>query len=208
MRVSDIMLNHGLMNNISRAKQKIENLSAVIAQNTKINKPSDGPETAARILKLGIQSSRNYTYTNNISSGIAFLDETIFAMESVQKEVSDVLTKLSELNNATVESTYKSFAMQIDLAIESMLNFANSKSDGKYIFGGTVHSAAPFGFNSSNSNIETKTSDFSGEQRIRITPEISRKINLTGAEVFGTILTADGNLDASASVGDSYTVSS
>ncbi|MFO7445047.1 MAG: flagellar hook-associated protein FlgL [Ignavibacteriaceae bacterium] len=206
MRISDILMNNSFINNISKTKERINKLSIQIATSTRVHKPSDSPVSAAKILRLGTTMSQNDNYAKNVANGQAIVNETTFALEAMQTEISGILTKMTELNNAANETNYKIYAEQIDLALKSILDAANSQSDGKYIFGGTDHSVMPYGYTSGQGSIETKAGDVSGKQYVKMSSNILQKINMTGTEIFGTVLTGSGNLDSSAAIGSVYTV--
>jgi flagellar hook-associated protein 3 FlgL len=194
----------GFLNNVSKTKKNINKLNSQILNEQKVLKASDNPSSASKILRLGIQLSKNESYSANITSGLAFLDETTFALESIQSEVSDVLTKLTELNNETNADNYKTYAEQIDLALKTIIDLANSESGGKYIFGGTDYSEKPYGYSADALGVESKVNT-AGNQNIKISSNMTQKINMSGTEVFGTLLSQSGNIDRNMAVGATYT---
>jgi len=204
MRVSDIMLTQGFLNNVSKTKKRMNKLNTQLLTEQKVNKASDNPASAAKILRLGISLSKNTSYSQNISNGLSYLKETTFSLESIQSEVTNVLSKMTELNNETNTTNYSSYSEQIDLALQTVLELANSESNGKYIFGGTDYLSEPYGYSSDNLSVESKVNT-SGDQNIKISANTSQAINLSGTEVFGTLLNVKGNLDKTMAVGDTFT---
>jgi flagellar hook-associated protein 3 FlgL len=203
MRISDIMLTQGFLNNVSKTKKGISKLNTQILTEQKVQKASDDPAAASKILRLGIQLSKNSSYSQNITNSLSFLEETNFALESVQSEVTDVLTKLTELNNETNVSNYKSYAEQIDLALNSIIDLANSESEGRYVFGGTDFSEKPYGYSADELSIESKVNT-SGNLNVKVSSNITQTINTSGTDVFGTILSQSGNINSTMAVGDTY----
>ena len=187
MRISDSMRGQNLLNNINRNKSYVEELRTKIALNSKIRKPSDEPIGTARVLNLTDQLRGIETFAKNSDNGIAFLDDTIFHMESMQSEIEKTMVSLADLNNGTLQDNYAAYADKIDQTINTLLDLANSKFDGKFLFGGTDHSQKPFGFNAAGTAIELKVPGVDGEQKIQISKHITQKINITGEELFGTI---------------------
>jgi flagellar hook-associated protein 3 FlgL len=206
MRISDRMMTQGFTNSVSKTKESINKLNTQILTEQKVNKASDNPSSASKILRLGVQLSKNSSYSQNITNSLSFLDETTFALESVQSEVTDVLTKLTELNNETNTTNYDSYADQIDLALNSIIDLANSESEGRYIFGGTDYSEEPYGYTSDETSVESKV-DTSGDLNVKVSSNITQTINISGTDVFGTVLSQSGNIDSSMAVGDTYTTS-
>ena len=201
MRVSDLMLNNSFISNLNGTKARVSKLQLDIATQKKIRNPSDSPYGTSKILKLNEQLNLQESYSKNIENGLAFLNETSFELDSMQTDIADVQTALTELQNPTNQVNIKSYADQVDLALKSILNHANAQFNGKYVFGGTDFSSEPFGFDSSNSSIETKVSGTSGVQKIKTSQNIFQKINLTGSEVFGTVVKNTGTFDVTAATG-------
>jgi flagellar hook-associated protein 3 FlgL len=187
MRISDSMMGHNLISNLNRNKSYIEELRTKIALNTKIRKPSDAPVGAARVLNLTDQLKGIETFAKNSDNGIAFLDDTIFHMESIQSEIEKTMVSLADLNNGTLQNSYTNYADKIDQTINTLLDLANAKFDGKYLFGGTDHSQKPYGLNALGDAVELKVPSVDGEQKIQISKHITQKINITGEELFGSI---------------------
>ncbi len=201
MRVSDLMLSNNFVSNLNATKARMGKLQLDLATQKKIRNPSDSPYGASKILRLNEQLSLQDLYSKNVENGLAFLNETSFEVESMQSEIADVQTALAELNNPGNQVNIQSYAEKIDLALNSILNHANAKFNGKYVFGGTDFISQPFGYDSGNSSIEKKVNDLSGVQTVKTSQNIFQKINLTGTEVFGTIVKNTGTFDVNSAVG-------
>ncbi len=201
-RISDLSYSSTYLNNLNLLKNQLSQLNTQISTGKKINKPSDSPTGTSQILRMNNQISQIDTYSNNIQNSLSFANETSFAMESMQSEVVSVLTNLTSIDNAANNSNLNTFADQIDLSLQSILNSANSEYDGKYLFSGTDQSGKPYGLTADGKSIEVKLNDVSGEQRVRISSNIIKKINMSGQEIFGTIVNQNGNIDVNNNLGD------
>lgn len=202
MRITDSMMSNNFINSLTQTKSRIDKLSVQIATQSKIQKPSDSPSGTIKINRLNSQISQSDMYTNNIQNGLSFIDNSIMSMERIQTETSQNITKLTELENATNGGNFTSYADAIDLSLKAIMDAANSQYDGKYIFGGTDYSTAPFGMTTDGNAVEIKANDISGKQEIKIAPNISQKLNMSGTEVFATIVKGSGNLNKDGAVGD------
>lgn len=201
MRISDILMSNNFLSSIQRSKSAMEKLQRQIANQTLITRPSDSPVGITKILRYADKLSQSDTYANNIQNGLAFLKETNFALENIQSEIMKVMTNLTALNNPANNQDLNSFADQIELSMKAILDYANTQYDGKYLFGGTDFAGVPFGYSSDQSSIEVKVSNISGKHFVKISPNTTQKINLTGLEVFGTVVSQRGNLDLNSAVG-------
>lgn len=191
MRITDKMLTNNFLSSLNKSKQEVKDLQTQIASNSKINKPSDSPSGTARSLKISEQLQGTDTFLANIKDSLSFMQTTSSTMESIQSEVEKVRVLYSSINNATNQSNYGSFADQIDLILNSMLNLANTEYDGKYVLGGTDNTAKPYGFTADGLAVELKVASVAGEQEVRISKNTIQKVNMTGDEVFGTVGTDD-----------------
>ncbi len=201
MRISDTMMINDFLNNINLSKNKVSKLQVEIATGNKIQQPSDSPTGTAKILSWNSQISQANTYQSNIQNGLAFLKDTTLSMQNIQSEVTNVMTKLSNLQNVANQGNLGNFADQIESALNSIVQNANSESNNKYIFGGTDTSSAPYGLTSDQSAYEQKPADITGKQTLKLSQSSSQQINFSGTDVFGTIVKQDGNLDSTALVG-------
>lgn len=196
------MLTNNFLHALTQSKSRIDKLSVQIATQSKIQKPSDSPGGTIRLNRLNSQLNQSDSYKNNVQNGLAFINSSILSMETIQSETAKSLTKLTELINATNGGDYTTYADAVNSSLTAIMDAANTQSDGKYIFGGTDNSVAPFGMTADNSAVEVKASDISGRQEIKIAPNITQKLNMTGTEIFGTIVNASGSLNKDAAVGD------
>lgn len=201
MRVSDLMMSNNFLRNLNRNKSRLEEIQNQLSTMKKINRPSDSPAAATKILRLSTQIGQSDVFARNITSSLSFIQETTFSMQNIQDKITDIMSTLTELGNITNQENLDLYADKIDLALRSILDSANSKYDGKFIFGGTDFSTSPFGFTADGSAIEVKPGDISGKHNVKVGQNIFQKINITGTELFGTVITQSGNLDVNAAVG-------
>lgn len=200
MRISDQMLANKYLTNINSTKSKMSKLQQQIATQQKINNPSDSPSGTASLIRIGSQFESTQTYIDSITRSSAFLNETQFAMDTMRNEINNVMVKLVDFANPTAQQNNALFADQIDKSLNIIMDLANYQSDGKYIFGGTDTSKAPFLVSGDGNNVSF-ASNSSGEQKIKTSINITQKINISGRELFGTIVSESGALDKTAAPG-------
>ena len=195
------MLNRNYIYSINSQKSEVEKLREQIATQIRVNRPSDDPRAASRIMNLSGDLSAMEKYKSNIEDSLTFLNQTSSTMQGILDEIERVDVKLTEFQNAGIEGNEKVYANQLSLALDSLLNLANQKFDDKYIFGGTDYSTKPYAYTAGKANVIQQSSSTAGKVRVKISPNIVQDINVTGAELFGTILKYDGNLDSTAARG-------
>ncbi len=200
MRISDLMISNNYIGNTNKIKDRIAVLNRQILSGNKIEKPSDSPVGTSRLFRISDQMGQVETYKKNIKNSLSFLDETVFAMESIQSEVMNIVGKLTELQNPINQDNLDLYADMIDNSLKIMLETANSKSDSKYIFGGTDYSDKPYGISSDNQSYQTNT-DTSGKINVKFSQSVTQSINMPGLDLFGTIVSSKGFFNTADAVG-------
>ncbi len=196
MRISDIILSSDYVNNLNTAKSKVNSLQNEIATGKKIMQPSDDPGGTSNIIQWNFQLNQMNTYSSNIDGGSSFIQDTTSAMQNVQSQVTDILTTLNSANNIDNMTNLSNIGDQVNQYLQTLISLANTESDGKYVFGGTDFSAPPYAMNSSNTAVQVQVGDVSGIQKITTSQNTQQQINLSGTDVFGTIVQQLGNIDS------------
>ncbi len=205
MRISDSMMNRNFVYSINSQKSEVEKLREQIATQIRVNRPSDDPRASARIMNINGQLSATDKYKSNIENSLTFLNQTSLTMQGILDEVSKIDVQLTQFQNAGVTGNEDVYSNELSLSLDSILNLANQKFEDKYIFGGTDYSSKPYDYTAGKENVIQKATSTAGKVRVKISPNIVQEINVTGAELFGTVLKYDGNLDSTAKVGDTVT---
>jgi len=187
MRISDSMLQSNFLSNLNNSKEKMQKLQTEVASNNKVNNPSDSPSGAAKIMRFKANVSQTKDFIKIVDNSKSFIQESIRGMEYIFDETTKVLVNLAEIQNPRNDSNLNSFADQIDASLNIILESANTEFNGQNIFGGTDDSKSPYGFTADKSAIELKVSDVSGNRKVKISKNITQKINVTGSDLFGNV---------------------
>jgi flagellar hook-associated protein 3 FlgL len=204
-RVTDASVSAHYVNSINRLKGSISLLQRQIASGNAIEKPSDSPSKSVILIRNNDVINQINTNLNNIKTGLSFLNQTVFSLEVIQSEMMNVIGKLADIEDPLKQKNLNNYADQIDQSLKIILDVANSKADGKYVFGGTDLSDAPFKLSADN-QVVLQNPKSTGHINAKVSSGIKEKINLTGVEVFGTILKGNGAFNKNASVGTTTTI--
>lgn len=200
MRISDLMISNNYLKNLNEIRDKISVFNRQILTGEKIEKPSDSPIDTSKILRIKNQLEQTNTYQKNIQNSLSYLNETSFALETIQSEVQNVIGKLTDLKNPINQGNLGLYADMIDNSLKIILDTSNSKVDGKYIFGGTDYSDKPYSIASDNQSYQVNT-DNSGKINVRFSQSMIQQINLPGSQLFETIVSASGYFNRADAVG-------
>ena len=207
MRVPDTMLQTNFMKNLSRNKSLLAEIQNQLTTQSKVNKPSDNPLSNSRIMRLQNQISNLDTYKSNIDYGLSMIDDSILSMESMQTTVQDVMVQLTNVNSAIVSDQLDSFASSIDSALNILVDLANSSFNGQYNFGGTESGIKPFYYDKANNVVVTNNDHIGGDRNVKIASSITEKFNISGKDLFLSVVEQKGNLNSSAGIGTDQTTS-
>lgn len=153
IRISSQQIFSGGINRLQELNSSLNQTQEQISTGKRVNKPSDDPVAAARILKLDQELSRIETYQRN--AGLA--ENRLQQEESALASSVDVIQRIRELtvqagNGSLSPNDRKSISSEMKERIGQLANIANTRdASGEYIFSGFQGSAAAFGKDASGS---------------------------------------------------------
>ena len=152
MRITESYRNRAVIGNLHTSRERLSELQEQLATAKKINRPSDDALGASNSMKIRNILDSNMQYEKNIDDIIGHLTAT----ESAMEDLHNVLLELKDiaLRGASDSSVDKEdLAEQVDLILDNIIEIANTKWNGKYIFGGTETIYKPFALNLNVKNL-------------------------------------------------------
>ncbi len=182
----ETIINSTLLN-IQRSTSNLSKLQEQISTGKKVNRPSDAPAGARRILNLQSEGFRLDQYASNVQTATQSLN---FSSSTLQN-TANILQRIQELTmqgvNDTIDSDGRNIiASEINQLVESILQTANSTRSGRYIFAGTETKTVPFE-TTRNSNGDISAITYKGNREkieYQIGPSTTVQVNQTGDEIF------------------------
>ncbi len=143
MRVPDTLRIRTVINNLDASRTRMNKLQEQLASGKRVNRPSDDPMATTKSMRLRTILESNMQFDKNIEDAIGFLTTT----EEAFNDVNEIILTVKDLalkgaNDAT--SDREDIAKQLDLILDNLLEIANTKYRGRYIFGGTETLNMPF----------------------------------------------------------------
>ncbi len=134
-----------LLQNIQRANSALATLQNQIATNQRFFLPSESPAAAIRSIVLQGTLERQGQMQANVSTARSLLS----ASESSLTVVSDALSEaktfvLAGLGDTSSSEEKQALAAEVESLIQGVLNAANTKYQGRYLFGGSQSKTEPF----------------------------------------------------------------
>ncbi|WP_440113486.1 flagellar hook-associated protein FlgL [Paenibacillus sp. QZ-Y1] len=197
MRITNNMLSSQLILNLNRNAQQMNNTQTQSATGRKINKPSDDPVGITYSLRYRGELSSNEQYQKNVDSTISWLEFN----DTVMDQTGSVVGRLRELTVQAATGTNPQEALdsineEVVQLKAQLVDIANSKLNGKYIFNGETYDQKPYDFPTSadgsfdTTNAAAVITD-PGKINFIVGESIQMPINVTGNEFFGNSTETD-----------------
>ena len=152
------------------------------ATGSRINRASDDPSTAYRILGLNSQerSLKNYINTlQNVASLLMSSSTEIDSMKDVLSRITNGLTTISGSSGAG------GIAEQIDIWLGAIVSSANYSHSGQYLFGGSNTASAPYLVQRTGGKITSVTYQGSLDNRdVEVAPGVESSAFHVGDNLF------------------------
>lgn len=126
------------------------------ASGSRVIRPSDDPSDANRILHLRAQTLTLENYSKNLRTVVLAMEQS----HDVVQEISSGLTRIRQLLTQASSGTYGQtdlciIAEEIDCMLEQIVASINTKTLGRYLFGGSDMSATPYAVEHTGGRIAT-----------------------------------------------------
>jgi len=188
MRVTDQFRYRTVIRNLNSSRERMTDLQEQLATGKRINRPSDDPVSMSKAAKLRTILESNYQFQENIQDAKTQLT----VQEQALNEVHDTLLEIKEIaiEGASDSITVReSLADQVEQILDSLVEVANTRYNGKYIFGGTETLTVPFVLDQNviNFDLNDPVVQYYGngdKLKRQINETMTVDVNLTGKEVF------------------------
>lgn len=164
----------------------ITELQEQASTGNRVNRGSDSPSEAYRILGLNTQDHTLNSYKENITELIGTLEISSTIIEDMAAQLADVRTLLTQVVGGIQNSEgQKRIAEKINSAIEQVVSLANTKHANQYLFGGNNSGTAPYAVQRADGKIVGVTYQGADEaRRVDVAPAVSVEGCHVGDEIF------------------------
>lgn len=179
MRIADKMNYEQVNSGLQKNRNELSSLQNQAATQKRINKPSDDPLAATRVLAARTDIGASQQYIKNINQAKTFLE---FSDQSLG-ELTEILVRAKELAIAQSsdaganDATRKVTATEIEQLYGQAVQVGNRKIGDRFLFGGFKTTNPPF-----TTNGEYRGDD--GEIKIAINKEANVSMNVPGSRIF------------------------
>ncbi|MGG6433315.1 flagellar hook-associated protein FlgL [Anoxybacillus sp. D401a] len=180
MRVTQMMLANNTLRNVSKSYDKLGTYQQQLATGKKIHRPSEDPVVAMKGMHYRTSLTEIEQFQRNLSEAYTWMENS----ESALGHTTNVLQRARELivqaKNGTLGSEDRqAIAREIEQLKKDLVQVANTKVAGKYIFNGTNIEQAPV-TDGPPPAVNNNNDDF----MVEVAKGVKLKINVTPNNVF------------------------
>ncbi|MGR3309704.1 MAG: flagellar hook-associated protein FlgL [Candidatus Brocadiales bacterium] len=186
-RVTQDILIRNTYLNLQRSTNRLQTLQEQLSSGKRVNRFSDDPNSARKILFLHSESKQLEQFSANVQEA----KQALTSSSSVLNSITDILAQAKDLSlrasdGSMTQNERSIIAIEINELLENLLTDSNSTRLGKYIYSGTETDTQPFGAVRSNDGKITDVQYKGNREAIKyqIGPGINIQVNRTGDEIF------------------------
>jgi flagellar hook-associated protein 3 FlgL len=156
------------------------------ATGSRINRASDDPTVAYRLLGLNTEERSLENYVNNLSESMSVLELSSTVIQEMSSGFTETLTLITQVTSGLYDDASRlRTAAGIDDILEQTVSLANTQHMGQYLFGGGNTGSAPYTATRTNGKITEVTYTGSYEDRnIGVAPGVESSAFYIGDEIF------------------------
>lgn len=154
MRVTNGNMMSSYLRDVQNNLQSMNKLNTQLNTGKQVNKISDDPLKAVKIMNLNNELEDIGKYNYNCDEITGWLDMTDEALDRVGTLTSEIKTLLTSISGAYGKDEIKAVSTDVNERIKQIGEALNTTYAGKYIFGGTITDEPPATINTDeNGNV-------------------------------------------------------
>ena len=153
---------------------------------SRINRVSDDPSAAYRVMGLNTEQRALDNYTDNLSEIVSLLDLSSTVIQEIASSLTETRVRLTQIAGGIYsEDARQRTAEGIDDMLEQIVSLANTQHMGQYLFGGGDTTSAPYLVERTNGEITSVTYQGSDENRnVEVASGVSSSAFYVGDDMF------------------------
>lgn len=166
--------------------EALSRLQEQASTGSRINRASDDPSIAYRVLGLNSQERFLEGYMDNISQAVSTLEISMVVVEDMISQFADTKVLLTQIVSGVYgQGGRERIAEAINSTLEQVVSLANTKHLNEHLFGGGDTGSAPYAVTRTNGEITSVTYQGSFENReIEVAAGVQSSAFYVGDQIF------------------------
>jgi flagellar hook-associated protein 3 FlgL len=185
IRITQGMLYARALSDVQSGLFRYSQLQQQVATGRRVNRPSDDPAAALRILPLRADLRDLQQLSDNVSMARESLNTSTTSLEdgsSLMQRVRELTTQAA--NGTLSDSDRQSVAAEVDQLLNQLVGIGNSRRGDRYLFGGTENGDAPFELIEDASGARVVYRGNRDSLSVDVAPGVSTELNVPGDAIF------------------------
>ena len=186
MRVTNRAMTNTYLSDVQKSLQSINKLNTQLNTGKQINKVSDNPYEAIKILNMQNEINDVERYNYNCDEITGWLDSTDDALDQIGNISSEIKVLLTSISGSYGEDEIKAIKSEINEKVKQIGEALNTTYAGRFIFGGSNTDEAPVEiFENADGIVELRLKAGANEDKLKaeISDGIGIDYNLTASQV-------------------------
>lgn len=182
MRITQGMLSNNMLNNLMKSQSKMDQYLEQLYTGKKITRPSDDPVVAMKGINYRAQLVEVEQFKRNTSEVNNWMDNTDASLDKATKalqRMNELAVQASSTGSQSPEDL-KSIREEVAQLKEHLIDIANTKVNGNYIFNGTDTDTPPIKVDGEQITIQINQDPI----LIEVTNNTKIQANVNGGKVF------------------------
>ena len=187
MRITNTSMIRNHMYDTQENLTRMNKTNEQIGSSKMINRVSDDPHKAIRIMNLNNEIRYTEKYNYNIDETVGWMDTTDGSLEHLGNMLGDIKEDILKVGNGVYsEEEFKAIQAEMNEKIKEIADVMNTTYGGKYMFGGTNVDEPPIIMEDKDGVVTLKINPNSniGDLRTDISDGINIDYNISAGEIF------------------------
>lgn len=184
-RITDLFVRQRLLEQMQADQKDVFELQTQLSTGHRFTVPSGDPIAAVRVIGLQRLLEQKGQVKANLQATQSYLSASDTALSRVSEIVAEArAAALGVMGTTATEEQREAAALQIQQAIQQLLDAGNQKFRGRYLFAGTAVDTRPFARAGNNLVV------YNGNDRLfrsYVDTDVLFENNVPGSEVFGAV---------------------
>lgn len=187
MRITNTSMIRNHMYDTQENLTRMNKINEQINSSKMINRVSDDPHKAIRIMNLNNEIRYTEKYNYNIDETVGWMDTTDGSLDHLGNMLGDIKDDILKVGNGVYsDEEFKAIQAEINEKIKEIADVMNTTYGGKYMFGGTNVDEPPITMENKDGVVTLKINPNSnmGDLRADISDGINIDYNISAGEIF------------------------
>lgn len=192
MRITNSSMIRSHMYDVQQGLQRMDNLNKQLDSQKQINRVSDDPHKAIKIMNLNNEIKYAEKHNQNVEEVVGWMNNTDANLEEFGTLLGDIKNSILKVGNGTYsDEEMKAIQAEMNEKIKALGETLNTTHGGRYMFGGTSVDEPPVQIEEKDGVVTLKLNPNINSEDLKA--EISDGINLDYNVSASEIFNKDGN---------------